>query len=417
MRKISIDADRLVDSGWGVITPISSDPNTIAGRLKDLEPLLKWRQDSAGERYKELEYRPEETAAAFIARHGLRPGFTDPERLPYYLLIVASPEEIPFSFQTSLCESYLGGRLWFDDRLGFRSYAQKLVEYEQRAANYGRSVTFFGPANPDDPASSFIAYNLLRPLFERVQRESVDWQTTLIEPGSATKARLRQALLEERTRLLITSGGGAVFAPDNPRQRSQQGGLVCQDWPGPLKWSGELSPEFLLTGEDIPSEADLSGMIGFHMSDYSLGTPTRSEAQAMLFDDIPQLTGQPFIAHLPQRMLANGALGTVGLADKFWNVGFPNLTLFTPDTLVIAESCLSSLLQGDTLGSAMQSFRQRAVELASQLSMLREEAQFGKSVDSQEMVTTWATLSTLNNLLVFGDPAVRLMPKTESYAY
>ena len=137
----------------------------------------------------------------------------------------------------------------------------------------------------------------------------------------------------------------------------------------------------------------------------------------MLFDDIPQLAGQPFIAHLPQRMLEHGALATVGLADKFWNVGFPNLTLFTPDTLVIAESCLSSLLQGDTLGSAMQSFRQRAVELASQLSMLREEAQFGKSVNSQEMVTTWATLSTLNNLLVFGDPAVRLVPKAESYAY
>ena len=76
----------------------------VAGRLNDLEPLLKWRQGSAGERYKQLEYRPEETAAAFIARHGLRPGFTDPERLPYYLLIVASPEEIPFSFQTSLCE-------------------------------------------------------------------------------------------------------------------------------------------------------------------------------------------------------------------------------------------------------------------------------------------------------------------------
>jgi hypothetical protein len=69
------------------------------------------------------------------------------------------------------------------------------------------------------------------------------------------------------------------------------------------------------------------------------------------------------------------------------------------------------------VGVAMQPFRQRGVELSSQLSMLREEAQFGKSVDSQEMVTTWATLSTVNNLLVFGDPAVRLIPRRESSAY
>jgi hypothetical protein len=123
------------------------------------------------------------------------------------------------------------------------------------------------------------------------------------------------------------------------------------------------------------------------------------------------------MASLPQRMLASGALASVGLADKFWNVGFPNLTLFSPDTLVVAESCLRYLLQGATVGVAMQPFRQRGVELSSQLSMLREEAQFGKSVDSQEMVTTWATLSTVNNLLVFGDPAVRLIPRRESSAY
>ena len=65
----------------------------------------------------------------------------------------------------------------------------------------------------------------------------------------------------------------------------------------------------------------------------------------------------------------------------------------------------------------MQPFRQRGIELAAQLAQLREEAQFGKSVDLQEMVTTWATLSTVNNLLIFGDPAVRLIPRRESYVY
>jgi hypothetical protein len=417
MRKTTFDADRLAEAGWGVITPITSDPNEVAKRLDALTPLIKLREYNARDRFKQIEYRPEETATAFLARQGLRQGFSDPDRLPYYLLIVASPEEIPFSFQVGMGESYAVGRLAFDELRELNHYANKVVAYERSDGNDPRTVTFFGAANPDDSASNFIAYKLLRPLFESVRSENTDWRATLVDPTSATKRQLTQILLQERPRLLITTGQAATFPMDHPDQRRFQGGLVCQDWPGPKAWQGVLERNFYFSGDDLPADTDLNGMITFHMSDYSLGTPIRSEAQAMLFDDIPQLTSKPFVASLPQRMLARGALASIGLADKFWNVGIPNLELFTPDTLVIAQAALRYLLQGATLGTGMQPFRQRAIELAAQLNTLRDEAQFGKSVDSQEMVTTWATLSTLNNLMVFGDPAVRLIPRSEPTSY
>jgi hypothetical protein len=417
MRRTTFDQDRLEESGWGVILPITSDPNLAAMRLRALEPLLQWRQRQSYDGYKQLEYRPEETAAAFLARHGLRPGFTDPERLPYYLLIVASPEEIPFSFQVDLGASYAVGRLWFPEQSSFADYARRLVGAEDAAASFERTAAFFGPANPDDPGSNFIAYKLLRPLSERILREASDWRFKLVEPVEATRAHLSHILHRERPRLLVTTGQGAAYPPDHERQRACQGGIVCQDWPGPIKAAGEIPPEFLITGTDIAPDIDLSGMISFHMSDYSLGTPLRSEAQGSLFDDVPQLANTPFIASLPQALLAHGASAFVGLADKFWNIGFPNIQLFTPDTLVVAESCLRYLLGGSTLGVAMQPFRQRAAELVTQLSMLRETVSFGLDIDSQEIVTTWATLSTLSNLLIFGDPAVRLKPRQESYAY
>ena len=123
------------------------------------------------ERFKTLEVRPQESAAAFLARHGLRPGFSDPDRLPYYLLIVASPEEIPFSFQMGLGDTYAVGRLWFDNPQSYQTYAQRLVEFERRPGEPRRTLTFFGPANPDDNASQFIAYKLLMPLFERLKRD------------------------------------------------------------------------------------------------------------------------------------------------------------------------------------------------------------------------------------------------------
>lgn len=417
MRKTTFDQDRLEETGWGAIVPITSDPNLTAQRLRGLEPLLNWRQRQAYGRFKQLEYRPQETAAAFLARHGLRPGFSDPERLPYFLLIIASPEEIPFSFQVDMSVSYAVGRLWFDEPRSFASYANRLVETENQGADFERTAAFFGPANPDDPGSNFIAYKLLRPLFERVMSETSDWRLKLVEPAQATRAQLQHMIEREQPRLLVTTGQGAAFPAEHSRQRLCQGGIVCQDWPGPLKWQGELSQEMLFTGGDIAADADISGMISFHMSDYSFGTPLRSEAQAMLFEDIPQLTQTPFISSLPQALLSHGAQAYVGLADKFWNIGFPNIQLFTPDTLVVAESFLRYLLDGSTLGVAMQPFRQRAAELTTQLSYLREEDQFGKSVDPQEMVTTWATLSTLNNLLIFGDPAVRLSPHREPSYY
>src|SRR5512139_3903731 len=125
MRKTSFDPDRLKDVGWGVSISVASDPSLAAIRLNALAPLLKWREANTGDRYKQIEYRPEETASAFLARQGLRSGFTDPERLPYYLLIAGSPDEIPFSFQVGLGESYAVGRVWFDDPQSHKSYAQK----------------------------------------------------------------------------------------------------------------------------------------------------------------------------------------------------------------------------------------------------------------------------------------------------
>lgn len=407
--KTSYNTDRLEEAGWGVITAVN-DPARDSILNNELAPLLKRRHDATPERFKTLEYRPGETAAAFLARYGLRSGFTDPDLLPYYLLIVASPEEIPFTFQNNLSASYAVGRLWFDNPQGFASYARHLVDFERRGGNSEHSTAFFGAANPDDPASNFAAQMFLRPLFERMQRENRNWKTDLTPPEAANKASLREIMERGRLGLLVTTGQGVTFPPDHPRQRIHQGGIVCQDWPGPKAWKNELPPDFYFSGEDIHPQIDLSGMISFHLSDYSLGTPVRSDAQAVLFSDAPLLSNRPFIAGLPQELLARGrALAAVGLIDKFWNTAFPNLTLFAPDMLVVAESCLRRLLQGATLGVAMEVFRQRATELNSQFSMLREEAQFGKKVDSQEIVATWATMSTILNLAIFGDPAVRLI--------
>ncbi len=402
---------RLDESGWGVIFPKAGDPARSDRLRQSLSPLFDWRQRQAEERFRELEAGPEETATAFLARHGLRPGSLDPERMPYYLLIVASPAEISYDFQAGLSLDYAVGRLWFDEIDGFERYARSLAEYEQREAISPRRVIFFAPANPDDWASNLVAHTFVQPLFERSLKEFPHWKIERVPPETATKSHLDHIFRQASLRLLVTAGPGLAFPPGHPRQRPHQGGIVCQDWPGPVQWPQEISPDFCYTAEDMVDDANLSGMISIHFSDYSLGTPARSTAQAALYEEVPLLAEAPFVARLPQRLLSNprgGALAAVGMVDRLWITSIPELKVPSKNTVAVVESSLRRLLQGYPLGYALEYFRMRYAELSSSLSMLTEDAQFGKQVDTQELVSTWASMSTARSLAVLGDPAVRI---------
>lgn len=405
--RTDVNLKDLKSTGWGIIFA-KGDPLEPAIR-EAMTPLLDLRcaQSSAEStnRYKEYSgergYIAGERKQNFLERAGLGPGPVEPDQVPYYLLIVGSPEQIPYSFQYQLDVPCAVGRIHFDTVEEYAYYAQSVVDAERKLPERPRKVVLFGAEH--DPLTEISVGELLKPLQKELQRRA-DWELETFWGQNASKARLSNLLGGEDTpSLLFTAGHGVGFRCGIPRQRMSQGSLLCQDWPG----QGHLAtPDHYFSAEDLSSSAQLRGLISLHFACYSAGTP--------VFDDFSkdggrsQISPEAFVACLPKKMLshpAGGALAVVGHVDQacqssfLWNKAGSQVHAFA--------DCLFRLQEHFPVGAALEPLNRRYAELAADLLCTSESLEWHPEL-KDEVTFLQTACRDARNYVIVGDPAVRL---------
>ena len=371
----SLNILRLPYTGWGVVFAPGVEP-----AIRDaLRPLLDHRKGQAASkderRYLEAwgpdkEYRQNESNQEFLARHGVAPGRVDSTRLPYYLLLVGDPEAIPYRFQHQLDVQYAVGRIHFDQVEDYARYAESVVRAETAGNALRRRAAFLNPVHPNDKPTRLLAETLTRPLAERAAARLPDWEVTTVLGAEAIKEAFKKSLLGHAAPALVfTAGHGLGFPNGDPRQMTQQGSLLCQEWPGPLAWRDKRIPEnFFLSAADVGDDADLLGRIAIHYSSFGAGTPRHEEMFRESSSKPLENAPISFVARLSQRLLAHpkgGMLAVLGLAGRSWGYSYA-----WPQSQAQLFRLLSSVLRvmsGMSIGLAAEDLDQRYAELSTEL--------------------------------------------------
>ena len=418
-----IDPLNAEEAGWGIIY----HPDTPADVRQALAPLIEHRRAQChrpvGGLPVEFCYDParDQEAYDFRYRHGQEHGAVNPAKLPYYLLIVGPPTQIPFRFQYSLDAQHAVGRLCFDTADDYARYVDGVLAYEGAAASERhRQVLLFSPSN--DPITALSEEFLARPLAASLDGKElkcpdgshVQYRAQQVGPAAANKDRLLQILQgqDDRPALLLTAAHGLGFPKEMAQQqREDQGAIVCQEFPGSDNWTqNQTVPDrMFLAARHLPA-ARLDGLILFSFGCYSAGTPQQNDF-AHLQDQVPlELAARPFVARLPQRLLAQGALAFIGHVDRAWfySYGWPDVGQQT-DTF---QSILEAILTGHPVGHAMEYMQSKYLDLNNSLvdSGLIKKFELQEPV-GEDLARLWTACNDARAYILLGDPLVHLRPE------
>lgn len=401
---------KLNESGWGVIF---STREIQRGAEEGLRPLLELREQQAGGGYleggrylKKVVERAQNPWDFLYQELHTSPGTIQPSKMPYYVLLIASPVDISFDVQFALSINHAVGRVYFTDPTHYAFYARAVTTAEENRPNRPSRVELFAVKDQEDSALVQLDQFLVRPLLDKLQNLAPAWGWQ----GERLPETTRTCLLErfkgrETPGILLASCHGLSYEPSLPRQPEWQGAVECSD--GHV-WAQDLNPL-------NPKDAALHGLVVWMFSCFGAGTSLfesypKDYLKSLDSPSRPQpepVADRAFVSKLPETLLANGALAVLGHVNRGWTLSFR--WLYQHHVIESAHSMVDSLmrfLRGARLGHALRPLARRHSAVTAQLSSMIEALDAELKIDEGTLRLHRVAAVDARGFIVLGDPAV-----------
>ncbi len=427
------DPNDLPAQRWGVIAP---EGELGDKQLAAIESLIKHREDQQGAPPKIYRVPPNmEALDALRWKNDVYRAEDVPEdERPRYLLMLGDLDAVSLELQHILANGSLVGRLQCRDLQGFRAYAEKLIARETSAPrDRGRALYY---TVQDGTSAVDKGYRrLVEPCLELTRQWSEAGKLELEEsieiPYSdwGPDEMLEEAGGDDPSVMLSLSHGLGA-----PRR-----GWKTPDHQRALQGAISMGAEEPITADALTETPFLPGGVWFAVACFAAGTPQGSaffpwlsllaehgasaqQAKAVL-KSLPAAGERPFVAALPQTLLANpdGPLAVIGHMDLAWTFGFtePGSKRSRASRMF---STLRALLAGSRVGvgvdALMRVYRETNDNLMARYQLQRDAQARGLAdpIDPKQLGQLWMQRNDLRGYVLLGDPAARLPVKSSNPA-
>jgi hypothetical protein len=395
------ELDDLKRTGWAVLY----GPNTSDSIKKQLEPLIQYRRDQIqnDKLFKIFDganggYQTGQTVDQWLAQFRVSSSaqVRPTAGVPFYVMIVAAPDDIPFEFQYQLDVYWGVGRLWLEKDEDYGTYAHAVMEYESgQQPPAARQLTFFAPRfQQDNGATASLCDDLIGPLRQLDIGADFQFGVDLITGKDATRDRLVELYSgQKRPSIYFCGSHGVLRALDSPHLPDTQGALICE------VWSGNSPPgkDQYMAARNLVPESSLRGTVHFLFACYAGGWPKVSSY------DGAQVGPGPAVARLPQTILAKGGLAVFAHIDRVWTYSFQAGNGI--DRTQEYEGILTRIMKGARAGHASDAYNIRWSVLGGRIAQQMRDATIPSTQAAHDL---WIEHDDARNHVMYGDPAVCL---------
>jgi hypothetical protein len=335
------------------------------------------------------------------------------KKSPQYILIVGTPQQVPFRFQSVLSTVANVGRLDFDSLEDLQTYVDKIIRLEAVPDPVlEREAIFFAPDFGLPDPTYFSREYMAKPLSQHVQN-NLKITSHCLFGREATKDNLVSTLRSHKPAIIYTAshGLGAINEPFEVQKRIN-GGICCQ-------YQNQSGLNSIFTADDVPNGQFLEGSIFFQFACFGYGTPAISDFSHWLDGFTKRNTEADFVAALPKRLLAHpkGPIAYIGHLDMaflhgFANVQSPHIVDRWHDRIEPFKAAIDNLLGVQPSGFSMLDMNRRysvCNALITSIYDLQRKGDYTWTTErKRRFLDRWITRNDAQNYMILGDPGASL---------